>query len=84
MRENDVTAAPTVWIAVNNSFNRGRCYAALPDYARIQRWHRLPAELGHADGLYTENGRPKRKAIAEHFSLIINSLYVESARALSQ
>jgi long-chain acyl-CoA synthetase len=58
--------------------------AGLPDYARIQRWHRLPAQLNHAEGLYTENGRPKRKAITEHFSLIIDSLYAEQARALSQ
>jgi long-chain acyl-CoA synthetase len=66
--------------------------AGLPDYARIQRWHRLSAELDHAEGLYTENGRPKRAAIAEYFSPIIESLYVESAvesaaeqaRALSQ
>jgi long-chain acyl-CoA synthetase len=58
--------------------------AALPDYARVQRWHRLSSELDHGDGLYTENGRPRRKAIAEHFSPIIESLYAEPARASSQ
>ena len=27
MQENDVKEALTVWIAVNNSFHRGDCYA---------------------------------------------------------
>jgi long-chain acyl-CoA synthetase len=56
----------------------------LPDYARVHRWHRLPAELGYGDGLFTENGQPKRTVIEEHFSQIINALYAEPARTLSQ
>ncbi len=41
----------------------------LPDYARILSWYRLPSALSHADGLLTENGRPKRIAISR---LLIN------------
>jgi long-subunit acyl-CoA synthetase (AMP-forming) len=50
----------------------------LPDYARIQRWHRLREMLRHADGLFTENGRPRRMAIAEHFAATIDSMYDDS------
>jgi long-chain acyl-CoA synthetase len=55
--------------------------AKLPDYARVQRWSRLAGPLEPADGLYTENGRPRRAAIAERFADQINSLYSESAGA---
>jgi long-chain acyl-CoA synthetase len=51
--------------------------ADLPDYARIQRWYRLARPLSHAYGLYTENGRPRRAAIASTFATVIDSLYAE-------
>jgi long-chain acyl-CoA synthetase len=60
----------------------------LPDYARIQRWHRLAKPLTHSDGLYTENGRPRRTSISKYFAPVIESLYdghtnVEPPRAAS-
>jgi len=57
----------------------GSVNANLPDYARIQRWHRMMHPLGHAAGLYTENGRPRRAAIADHFAPEIAALYCEIA-----
>lgn len=54
--------------------------AGLPDYARIHRWYRLPERLAMSRDFYTENGRPRRAAILEHFSTIIDSLYAEPAR----
>ena len=47
----------------------------LPDYARVLRWHRLPEPLSVADGLMTENGRPRRAAIARRFGQHIDNLY---------
>ncbi|MBI5716589.1 MAG: AMP-binding protein [Burkholderiales bacterium] len=38
--------------------------AALPDYARVQRWARARAAFDAASGLATANGRPQRAAIA--------------------
>lgn len=37
--------------------------AALPDYARVQRWQRARAPFDTASGLATPNGRPRRDAI---------------------
>ncbi|PWB34129.1 long-chain acyl-CoA synthetase [Pseudomonas sp. SDI] len=36
---------------------------ALPDYARVHRWTRLPSPFTAANGLLTANGRPRREAI---------------------
>jgi long-subunit acyl-CoA synthetase (AMP-forming) len=47
----------------------------LPDYARVRRWAPLPQPLTFAGGLLTANGRPRRDAIAEHYSEIIENLY---------
>jgi len=49
----------------------------LPDYAHIKRWHRLEQTLDHTAGLYTENGRPRRTAIAEWYAAVIEALYSE-------
>lgn len=49
----------------------------LPDYARIQRWRRLPARMNVADGLYTENGRPRRHAITRHYAAMIAEMYAD-------
>jgi long-subunit acyl-CoA synthetase (AMP-forming) len=47
----------------------------LPYYARIQRWYRLHQPLSHAGKFFTENGRPRRMAIAESFAAVIESMY---------
>ena len=49
--------------------------ARLPDYARIHAWQRLAAPLSAADGLLTDNGRPRRDAIARHYAAQIAALY---------
>jgi long-subunit acyl-CoA synthetase (AMP-forming) len=54
----------------------------LPDYAHIERWHRLEHTLDHTAGLYTENGRPRRTAIAERYAAVIESLYSEHPAAI--
>ena len=38
MQENDVRAVRTVWIAVNNSFNRGDCYAAVHEVYKMDNY----------------------------------------------
>jgi len=50
---------------------------SLPDYARIRHWHSLPTPLSIADGLYTENGRPRRAIIEERFGTEIDDLYMD-------
>ena len=40
----------------------------IPEYARVQRWLRLDTPLTVEDGFWTENGRPKRPAIASVFT----------------
>ncbi len=49
--------------------------ASLPDYARVQTWHRLSVPLTAGDGLITDNGRPRRMMIEQHYAQIIESLY---------
>lgn len=49
--------------------------ARLPDYARIQRWWRLPQPLAATPGLLTSNGRPRRAAIDAAFQHEIAALY---------
>lgn len=60
-------AAIDDWLAAVN--------ARLPDYARIHAWQRLAAPLSAADGLLTDNGRPRRDAIARHYAAQIAALY---------
>ena len=38
MRENDVREACIVWIAVNNSFNRGDCFAAIHEVSEMDNY----------------------------------------------
>lgn len=52
-----------------------RCNEALPDYARIRGWQRLPETLGHSSGLTTDNGRPRRAAIHSRYAALIDALY---------
>jgi acyl-CoA synthetase (AMP-forming)/AMP-acid ligase II len=47
----------------------------LPDYAQVQRWHRLPAMLATNPQLLTANGRPRRAAIAAAFAGELAALY---------
>jgi len=56
---------------------------SLPDYARVEGWLRLEKPLSSAEGLLTENGRPRRDNIAEHFSPRIDQLYYEQAEIVS-
>lgn len=52
--------------------------AELPDYAQVKGWARLPQRLSAQQGLLTENGRPRRKAIQKYYRELIESLYVEN------
>jgi len=52
-----------------------RCNMRLPDYARIRRWFRLPSPLADCEQLLTQNGRPRRQAIAARFDKTIDGLY---------
>tara|TARA_R110000787_G_scaffold94336_1_gene197029 strand:- start:4682 stop:6175 length:1494 start_codon:yes stop_codon:yes gene_type:complete len=47
----------------------------LPDYGRIRNWQRLPTLLTKTPALITDNGRPKRAAIAQHYAGQIDQLY---------
>ncbi|WP_238946974.1 AMP-binding protein [Seongchinamella unica] len=54
----------------------------LPDYARVSRWQRLPEPLSVANGLLTENGRPRRAAIATACGDLIARLYSEHQESI--
>lgn len=51
----------------------------LPDYARVQRWLRLPQPLSADNGLLTANGRPRRADIAATYTSAIDTLYALAA-----
>ncbi len=48
---------------------------ALPDYAQIKDWYRLPQPLVTKPQLLTDNGRPKREAIFNHYREVLEQLY---------
>lgn len=52
--------------------------ARLPDYARVCDWARLPGPLTAADGLLTDNGRPRRNRIETAFGHLIDTLYPDT------
>lgn len=54
-----------------------RCNAALPDYARVHAWRRLPRPFSAAEGTLTANGRPRRAAILERYRNELFSLVTE-------
>ena len=56
-----------------------RVNEGLPDYARVQQWHQLDAPLYSDSELMTENGRPKREAIAQRFADTISDLYARES-----
>ena len=47
----------------------------LPDYARVGAWLRLEEPLSVANGLLTDNGRPKREQILARYREGIDELY---------
>lgn len=55
-----------------------RVNAALPDYARVGRWLRVPS-FTLENGLATGNGRPVRARVIEHHSTQIDALYAASS-----
>lgn len=54
---------------------------ALPDYAQVHHWTRLPQPFTAANGLLTANGRPRRDAIVAqyHMQLTESAVSEESA-----
>lgn len=52
----------------------------LPDYAQVRRWYRLPQTLAATPQLITDNGRPRRAAIAMHYALQLAGLYPQEQR----
>ena len=52
-----------------------RANEELPDYAQIGHWLRLVEPMSVENGLITENGRPRRYEIQEHFARDIDQLY---------
>ncbi|MBT4519296.1 MAG: AMP-binding protein [Halieaceae bacterium] len=47
----------------------------LPDYARVKKWHLMSEPMTAANGLMTENGRPRRDQIVNRYSELIEDLY---------
>lgn len=47
----------------------------LPDYARVTRWLMIPGATFQAAGCLTDNGRPRRSHVAQHFSRELRSLH---------
>ena len=56
---------PTVDAAIDAAVATAN--AALPDYARVQRWLRADAPFTPANGLLTANGRLRRAALVERY-----------------
>jgi long-subunit acyl-CoA synthetase (AMP-forming) len=49
--------------------------AQLPDYAQVKHFLRLDKPLAEIAGLLTENGRPRRDRIEQHYQQQIDALY---------
>lgn len=49
--------------------------AALPDYARVRRWARLPEPLSLRDGTLTANGRTRRDVVLDRYPHLIGGLH---------
>jgi len=58
--------------------------SGLPDYAKVECWLRLAQPLSQADGLLTENGRPRRDKIQEHFAIQVDQLYTNQQESSAQ
>ncbi|MEH6617483.1 MAG: AMP-binding protein [Porticoccus sp.] len=48
---------------------------SLPDYARVNKWYRLPQPLSSNKQLMTDNGRPIRSEVFNHYAVQIQRLY---------
>jgi long-chain acyl-CoA synthetase len=55
----------------------------LPDYARIGHWLRLDEPLSLATGLLTENGRPRRDKIQDHYLSELDKLYDDHKESIA-
>ncbi|MGA8204717.1 MAG: hypothetical protein WB812_09380, partial [Woeseiaceae bacterium] len=53
----------------------------LPDYACVVDWRRLPEPLSAANGLLTDNGRPRRAEIERRHRGLIEPLYERQPEA---
>lgn len=62
---------------IENAISQINAY--LPDYACIEKYHRLTEAMTAEQGLLTSNGRPKRDAILSAFEPIIADLYLSAA-----
>lgn len=51
-----------------------RSNAALPDYARVHAWKRLPEPFSSAAGTLTANGRPRRAEILQRYQAELSEL----------
>ncbi len=67
-----------IQIAVDDANKR------LPDYARIGAWARLPEPLTAADGLLTDNGRPRRDLIESTYNYLFETLYSTARESNAQ
>jgi long-subunit acyl-CoA synthetase (AMP-forming) len=56
----------------------------LPDYARVLDWCRMPEPNSKQNGLMTDNGKPKRAAIEEHYKFEIQQMYAIGREAINQ
>lgn len=61
-----------------------RVNATLPDYACIKRFILADAPFLPDNGLLTDNGRPRREAIAARYADAIDALYAEAASPLPE
>ncbi|MCW8995480.1 MAG: AMP-binding protein [Psychromonas sp.] len=57
---------------VITSVNQG-----LPDYAQIKAFIRLKKPMSYEAGLVTENGRPRRQNIVQHYAQQIEAIYLK-------
>ena len=90
IQENDVRETCTVWIAVNNSFHRGDCYAAVHEVSKMdnyldgswekfEQWIRNTIESGFRWRVKPMDKRSNRQTIAELVQNVIkeNNSFIE-------
>ena len=90
IQENDVRETCTVWIAVNNSFHRGDCYAAVHEVSKMdnyldgswekfEQWIRNTIELDFCWRVRPMDKRSNRQTIAELVQNVIkeNNSFIE-------
>lgn len=77
-----------LWLSPDCSFDRAQTLideinGGLPDYARVIRWLCLPEPLSVDKGLLTDNGRPRREAIARACKDLIDNLYPDQQESIA-